>query len=77
MLATKDTHLVVTGLKPGTLYEFIVYASNEYKQGALSTSVQEYTLSQKPPTLGAPRDVKVTAINSFALDVTWKPPLNA
>ena len=77
MLTTQDTHLVIASLEPGTLYEFIVYASNEYKKGALSTSVQEYTLSRNTPTLGVPRDVKVTALSSMALKVSWKPPLNA
>ena len=77
MLTTQDTHLVVTNLQPGTSYEFSVYAFNGYKSGALSTSVTESTMKSKTPTLGPPRDVKVTAVSSIALTVSWKPPSNA
>jgi hypothetical protein len=77
MPETQDTQLVVSKLEPGTLYQFVVYASNEYKRGALSKSVQEYTANRKTPALATPRDVKVTAISSMALKVSWKPPLNA
>jgi hypothetical protein len=77
MTETQDTQLVVSNIEPGTLYQFVVYASNEYKRGALSKSVQEYTANRKTPALATPRDVKVTAISSMALKVSWKPPLNA
>ena len=76
MLTTQDTHLVVANLQPGTPYEFSVYAFNGYKRGALSTSVSESTMKGNTPSLGPPRDVKVTAISSMALTVSWKPPLN-
>ncbi len=76
MLTAQDTHLVVTNLKPATSYSFIVYASNEYKEGQLSNSAEGSTMKSKTPTLGPPRDVKVTAISSMALKVSWKPPLN-
>ena len=77
MLTTQDTHLVVGNLQPDTLYFFVVYASNEYKEGEVSAGVQEKTMKEITPGLGPPRDVKVSALGSHALQVSWNPPLNA
>lgn len=77
MVKTQNTHLVVVNLQPETSYEFVVYASNEHKRGAVSESVEERTAKRKTPSLGPPQDVKVFAVGSMALKVTWKQPLNA
>lgn len=76
MPTTQETQLIVTNLKPATLYRFSVYASNEHKRGLLSNAIQEATMKRKFTALGPPRDVQVVALSSMAIRVSWKPPLN-
>ena len=74
----KDVFLVITGLEPDTLYQFIVIAKNEHdKNGELSSPLNVYTRKKIVRELtSAPRRVKVEAIGSKALRVSWRAPLN-
>lgn len=62
----------VTGLRPATVYEARISASNQLGFGRPSDMVTFKTAESEPS--GAPRDVDVKAIGSRSLQITWKPP---
>uniref|UniRef100_A0AAQ4NN70 Receptor-type tyrosine-protein phosphatase F n=1 Tax=Gasterosteus aculeatus aculeatus TaxID=481459 RepID=A0AAQ4NN70_GASAC len=63
----------VEGLKPDTLYHFSLAARSEMGLGVFTQPIEARTAQSMP---GAPpRKLEVEAINSTAIRVTWKPPL--
>ncbi|XP_050925866.1 receptor-type tyrosine-protein phosphatase F isoform X7 [Lates calcarifer] len=63
----------VDGLKPDTLYYFSLAARSEMGLGVYTQPIEARTAQSMP---GAPpRKLEVEAINSTAIRVTWKPPL--
>ncbi|XP_045061413.1 protein tyrosine phosphatase receptor type Fa isoform X12 [Coregonus clupeaformis] len=63
----------VEGLKPDTLYMFSLAARSEMGLGVYTQPIEARTAQSMP---GAPpRKVEADALNSTALRVTWKPPL--
>lgn len=78
MISTTHTVHLVNHLNPGTTYSFYVYATNQYLRGFISEEAEAQTQSPTPPTTrkitGPPRDVKVEAMSSEALRVTWREP---
>ncbi|XP_069548535.1 receptor-type tyrosine-protein phosphatase F isoform X13 [Brachyistius frenatus] len=63
----------VDGLKPDTLYRFSLAARSEMGLGVYTQPIEVRTAQSMP---GAPpRKLEVEAINSTAIRVTWKPPL--
>ncbi|XP_048056148.1 protein tyrosine phosphatase receptor type Fa isoform X11 [Megalobrama amblycephala] len=63
----------VEGLKPDTLYKFSLAARSEMGLGVYTQPVEARTAQSMP---GAPpRRVEVDNVNSTALRVSWKPPL--
>ncbi|KAM9720212.1 receptor-type tyrosine-protein phosphatase F isoform 17-T18 [Menidia menidia] len=63
----------VDGLKPDTLYRFSLAARSEMGLGVYTQPIEARTAQSMP---GAPpRKLEVEAINSTAIRVTWKPPL--
>ncbi|XP_024908282.1 receptor-type tyrosine-protein phosphatase F isoform X4 [Cynoglossus semilaevis] len=63
----------VDGLKPDTLYYFTLAARSEMGLGVYTQPIEARTAQSMP---GAPpRKLEVEAINSTAIRVTWKPPL--
>ncbi|XP_026004298.1 receptor-type tyrosine-protein phosphatase F isoform X26 [Astatotilapia calliptera] len=63
----------VENLKPDTLYYFSLAARSEMGLGVYTQPIEARTAQSMP---GAPpRKVEVEAINSTAIRVTWKPPL--
>ncbi|XP_062413544.1 receptor-type tyrosine-protein phosphatase F isoform X6 [Pungitius pungitius] len=63
----------VEGLKPDTLYHFSLAARSEMGLGVYTQPIKVRTAQSMP---GAPpRKLEVEAINSTAIRVTWKPPL--
>ncbi|XP_074507988.1 receptor-type tyrosine-protein phosphatase F isoform X22 [Sebastes fasciatus] len=66
------TH-AVDGLKPDTSYRFSLAARSEMGLGVYTQPIEARTAQSMP---GAPpRKLEVEAINSTAIRVTWKPPL--
>uniref|UniRef100_A0A1A8EFP8 Receptor-type tyrosine-protein phosphatase F n=1 Tax=Nothobranchius kadleci TaxID=1051664 RepID=A0A1A8EFP8_NOTKA len=64
---------VVEDLKPDTLYHFSLAARSEMGLGVYTQPIEARTAQSMP---GAPpRKLEVEAINSTAIRVTWKPPL--
>ncbi|XP_036834370.1 protein tyrosine phosphatase receptor type Fa isoform X17 [Oncorhynchus mykiss] len=63
----------VEGLKPDTLYMFSLAARSEMGLGVFTQPIEARTAQSMP---GAPpRKVEADVLNSTALRVTWKPPL--
>uniref|UniRef100_A0A3Q1G0V9 Receptor-type tyrosine-protein phosphatase F n=1 Tax=Acanthochromis polyacanthus TaxID=80966 RepID=A0A3Q1G0V9_9TELE len=63
----------VEGLKPDTLYRFSLAARSEMGLGVYTQPIEARTAQSMP---GAPpRKLEVEAINSTAIRVTWKPPM--
>ncbi|XP_034470606.1 receptor-type tyrosine-protein phosphatase F isoform X16 [Hippoglossus hippoglossus] len=63
----------VDALKPDTLYHFSLAARSEMGLGVYTQPIEARTAQSMP---GAPpRKLEVEAINSTAIRVTWKPPL--
>ncbi|XP_055769831.1 receptor-type tyrosine-protein phosphatase F-like isoform X5 [Salvelinus fontinalis] len=63
----------VEGLKPDTLYMFSLAARSELGLGVYTQPIEARTAQSMP---GAPpRKVEADVLNSTALRVTWKPPL--
>ncbi|XP_065810390.1 receptor-type tyrosine-protein phosphatase F isoform X8 [Labrus bergylta] len=63
----------VVGLKPDTLYRFSLAARSEMGLGVYTQPIEARTAQSMP---GAPpRKLEVEAVNSTAIRVTWKPPL--
>ncbi|XP_044225396.1 receptor-type tyrosine-protein phosphatase F isoform X4 [Thunnus albacares] len=63
----------VDGLKPDTSYRFSLAARSEMGLGVYTQPIEARTAQSMP---GAPpRKLEVEAINSTAIRVTWKPPL--
>ncbi|XP_049855344.1 Down syndrome cell adhesion molecule-like protein Dscam2 [Schistocerca gregaria] len=67
-----QTSAIVTELQPAHSYEIRVLAENSVGVSNASESIS-VTTSEEAPS-GPPRDVKVRAINSEILYVSWKPP---
>ncbi|XP_049874529.1 tyrosine-protein phosphatase Lar isoform X4 [Pectinophora gossypiella] len=61
----------LNGLYPNTLYYIWLAARSQRGEGATTPPVAVRTKQYVP---GEPKDVKVTAINSTSIHVTWKPP---
>ncbi|XP_047993091.1 tyrosine-protein phosphatase Lar isoform X5 [Leguminivora glycinivorella] len=61
----------LNGLYPNTLYYIWLAARSQRGEGATTPPIAVRTKQYVP---GEPQDVKVTAINSTSLHVTWKPP---
>ena len=79
MLTTTQTLLKVDKLTPATTYEFYVYATNENGGGEISHHARARTdalPTLKPPKIvtGPVRNVKLEAVSSVALKVTWTAP---
>ncbi|XP_026325265.1 tyrosine-protein phosphatase Lar isoform X7 [Hyposmocoma kahamanoa] len=62
----------LNGLYPNTLYYIWLAARSQRGEGATTPPIAVRTKQYVP---GEPQDVKVTAINSTSIHVTWKPPL--
>ncbi|XP_023191428.1 receptor-type tyrosine-protein phosphatase F isoform X10 [Xiphophorus maculatus] len=63
----------VDGLKPDTMYYFSLAARSEMGLGVYTQPIQARTAQSMP---GAPpKKLEVEAINSTAIRVTWKPPI--
>ncbi|XP_041658541.1 receptor-type tyrosine-protein phosphatase F isoform X7 [Cheilinus undulatus] len=63
----------VVGLKPNTVYYFSLAARSEMGLGVYTQPIEARTAQSMP---GAPpRKLEVEAVNSTAIRVTWKPPL--
>ncbi|XP_047224371.1 receptor-type tyrosine-protein phosphatase F isoform X13 [Girardinichthys multiradiatus] len=63
----------VDGLKPDTMYYFSLAARSEMGLGVYTQPIQARTAQSMP---GAPpRKLEVEAVNSTAIRVTWKPPI--
>ncbi|XP_037294802.1 tyrosine-protein phosphatase Lar isoform X3 [Manduca sexta] len=61
----------LNGLYPNTLYYIWLAARSQRGEGATTPPIAIRTKQYVP---GEPQDVKVTAINSTSIHVTWKPP---
>ncbi|XP_061378119.1 tyrosine-protein phosphatase Lar isoform X4 [Danaus plexippus] len=61
----------LTGLYPNTLYYIWLAARSQRGEGATTPAIGVRTKQYVP---GEPQEVKVTAINSTSIHVTWKPP---
>uniref|UniRef100_A0A3Q2YI55 Receptor-type tyrosine-protein phosphatase F n=1 Tax=Hippocampus comes TaxID=109280 RepID=A0A3Q2YI55_HIPCM len=65
----------VDGLKPDTLYRFSLAARSEMGLGVYTQAIEARTAQSMP---GAPpRKLEAEAVNSTAIRVTWKPPLQS
>ncbi|XP_031768758.1 tyrosine-protein phosphatase Lar isoform X4 [Galleria mellonella] len=61
----------LNGLYPNTLYYIWLAARSQRGEGATTPPIAVRTKQYVP---GEPQDVKVSAINSTSIHVTWKPP---
>ncbi|CAH0729535.1 unnamed protein product, partial [Brenthis ino] len=61
----------LNGLYPNTLYYIWLAARSQRGEGATTPPIAVRTKQYVP---GEPQEVKVTAINSTSIHVTWKPP---
>ncbi|XP_068504781.1 receptor-type tyrosine-protein phosphatase F isoform X9 [Syngnathus scovelli] len=65
----------VDGLKPDTVYRFSLAARSEMGLGVYTQAIEARTAQSMP---GAPpRKMEAEAVNSTAIRVTWKPPLQS
>ncbi|KAM9791529.1 receptor-type tyrosine-protein phosphatase F-like isoform 8-T9 [Syngnathus typhle] len=65
----------VDGLKPDTAYRFSLAARSEMGLGVYTQAIEARTAQSMP---GAPpRKLEAEAVNSTAIRVTWKPPLQS
>ncbi|XP_077411585.1 receptor-type tyrosine-protein phosphatase F isoform X18 [Vanacampus margaritifer] len=65
----------VDGLKPDTVYRFSLAARSEMGLGVYTQAIEARTAQSMP---GAPpRKLEAEAVNSTAIRVTWKPPLQS
>ncbi|XP_037132915.1 receptor-type tyrosine-protein phosphatase F-like isoform X16 [Syngnathus acus] len=65
----------VEGLKPDTVYRFSLAARSEMGLGVYTQAIEARTAQSMP---GAPpRKLEAEAVNSTAIRVTWKPPLQS
>ncbi|XP_061549972.1 receptor-type tyrosine-protein phosphatase F-like isoform X6 [Phycodurus eques] len=65
----------VDGLKPDTVYRFSLAARSEMGLGVYTQPIEARTAQSMP---GAPpRKLEAEAVNSTAIRVTWKPPLQS
>ncbi|OXB62252.1 hypothetical protein ASZ78_012059 [Callipepla squamata] len=71
-LQTSETHMLVQGLEPKTMYEFAVRLHVDQLSSPWSPVVYHTTLPEAPS--GPPVGVKVTLIEDDTALVSWKPP---
>ncbi|OWK62145.1 Protogenin [Lonchura striata] len=71
-LQTSETHMLVQGLEPKTMYEFAVRLHVDQLSSPWSPVVYHTTLPEAPS--GPPVGVKVTLIEDNTALVSWKPP---
>ncbi|XP_015126574.1 Down syndrome cell adhesion molecule-like protein Dscam2 isoform X1 [Diachasma alloeum] len=67
-----QTYGHVNGLRPATTYQFRVFAENELGRSQASDILDVTTEGEKPG--GPPRNLKVEAISSTELKISWDPP---
>ncbi|XP_039590552.1 protein tyrosine phosphatase receptor type Fa isoform X15 [Polypterus senegalus] len=65
----------VEGLKPDTLYKFILAACSDIGVGVYTQPIEARTAQSMPSA--PPRKVEAEAINSTSIRVTWKAPLSS
>ncbi|XP_051789251.1 protein tyrosine phosphatase receptor type Fa isoform X12 [Erpetoichthys calabaricus] len=65
----------VEGLKPDTLYKFILAACSDIGVGVYTQPIESRTAQSMPSA--PPRKVEAEAINSTSIRVTWKAPLSS
>ena len=66
------TETVVSGLRPWTVYHLRVLAENQLGKSKEGKVLQFVTNGEKPG--GPPKNVRLTAISSTALELTWDDP---
>ncbi|XP_035377002.1 immunoglobulin superfamily DCC subclass member 4 [Electrophorus electricus] len=65
--------ILLGALKPFTRYEIAVQSNGINMGGPFSGTVEESTLADRPSS--PPTDLQLSAINSFSVLVSWRPPL--
>ncbi|XP_066510450.1 immunoglobulin superfamily DCC subclass member 4-like [Hoplias malabaricus] len=65
--------ILLGALKPFTRYELAVQSNGINFGGPFSSTVEESTLADRPSS--PPTDLQLSAINSFSVMVSWRPPL--
>nr|AEC50084.1 down syndrome cell adhesion molecule [Pacifastacus leniusculus] len=74
MMVPGDQNMAaVLDLRPATTYHLRIVARNEIGDSDPSDTVTIITAEEAPS--GAPRDLKVEAVDQSSLRVTWKPPV--
>uniref|UniRef100_T1JCP3 Down syndrome cell adhesion molecule-like protein Dscam2 n=1 Tax=Strigamia maritima TaxID=126957 RepID=T1JCP3_STRMM len=71
-IPSTQMRVTIKDLKPATKYRFRVFATNELGMSESSVLVSTTTGEEAPS--GPPKDVRVEAMNSQTLRITWKPP---
>ncbi|XP_076855446.1 immunoglobulin superfamily DCC subclass member 4 isoform X2 [Brachyhypopomus gauderio] len=65
--------ILLGALKPFTRYEMAVQSNGISMGGPFSSTVEESTLTDRPSS--PPTDLQLSAINSFSVFVSWRPPV--
>ncbi|KAK3510300.1 hypothetical protein QTP70_034009 [Hemibagrus guttatus] len=65
--------ILLGALKPFTRYELAIQSNGIETGGPFSSTVEETTLADRPSS--PPTDLQLSAIDSFSVLVSWRPPL--
>ncbi|XP_060715450.1 immunoglobulin superfamily DCC subclass member 4 isoform X3 [Tachysurus vachellii] len=65
--------ILLGALKPFTRYELAIQSNGISAGGPFSSTVEESTLADRPSS--PPTDLQLSAIDSFSVLVSWRPPL--
>ncbi|TTK32052.1 Immunoglobulin superfamily DCC subclass member 4 [Bagarius yarrelli] len=65
--------ILLGALKPFTRYELAIQSNGVGTDGPFSSTVEESTLADRPSS--PPTDLQLSAIDSFSVLVSWRPPL--
>ncbi|XP_053085392.1 immunoglobulin superfamily DCC subclass member 4 isoform X5 [Pangasianodon hypophthalmus] len=65
--------ILLGALKPFTRYELAIQSNGISTGGPFSSTVEESTLADRPSS--PPTDLQLSAIDSFSVLVSWRPPL--
>ncbi|XP_077084778.1 immunoglobulin superfamily DCC subclass member 4 [Siphateles boraxobius] len=70
---SSSQEILLGSLKPFTSYEIAVQSNGVDMSGPFSSTVEEYTLPDRPSS--PPVDMQLSALDSFSVLVSWHPPL--
>nr|XP_002662886.2 immunoglobulin superfamily DCC subclass member 4 [Danio rerio] len=69
---SSSQEILLGSLKPFTSYEIAVQSNGADMSGPFSSTVEESTLPDRP---SSPVDMQLSALDSFSVLVSWRPPL--